>query len=101
MSTVLDTIVGYEDQIVDFVKQAKNPVTEYVAKGVDLVESRLPEVSYPTALPTPIEVVESQAAFAKKLIDANTALVTAVLKTIAPVIGTEVKAATKAATKAA
>jgi hypothetical protein len=35
--------------------------------------------------------VESQAAFAKKLIDANTALVTAVLKTIAPVIGTEVK----------
>jgi hypothetical protein len=91
MSTVLDTVVSYEDQIVDFVKQAKKPVTEYVAKGVALVDGRLPEVSYPTSLPTPIEVVESQAAFAKKLIDANTALVTAVLKTIAPVIGTEVK----------
>ena len=100
MSTVLDTVVSYEDQIVDFVKQAKKPVTQYVAKGVGFVEGRLPEVSYPTSLPTPIEVVESQAAFAKKLIDANTALVTAVLKTIAPVIGTEgkvVKAATKAA----
>jgi hypothetical protein len=91
MSTVLDTVVSYEEQIVDFVKQAKKPVTEYVAKGVALVDGRLPEVSYPTSLPTPIEVVESQAAFAKKLIDANTALVTAVLKTIAPVIGTEVK----------
>jgi hypothetical protein len=100
MTTVLDTIVSYEDQIVDFVKQAKKPVTEYVAKGVDLVEGRLPEVSYPSTLPTPIEVVESQAAFAKKLIDANAALVTAVLKTIAPVIGTEVKVV-KAATKAA
>ncbi len=100
MSTILDTVVGYEDQIIDFVKQAKKPVVEYVGKGVSLIEGRLPEVSYPTALPTPIEVVESQAAFAKKLIDANTALVTAVLKTVAPVIGTQgpaVKAATKAA----
>ena len=100
MSTILDTVVGYEDQIIDFVKQAKQPVVEYVGKGVALVEGRLPEVTYPTALPTPIEVVESQAAFAKKLIDANTALVTAVLKTVAPVIGTKVppvKAATKAA----
>ena len=100
MSNVLDTVVSYEDQIVDFVKQAKQPVVEYVAKGVDLVEGRLPEVSYPAGLPTPIQVVESQATFAKKLIDANTALVTAVLKTVAPLIGTEVKVV-KAATKAA
>jgi hypothetical protein len=91
MSTILDTVVGYEDQVIDYVKQAKKPVVEYVAKGVELVDGRLPEVTYPAALPTPIEVVKSQAAFAKKLIDANTALVTAVLKTIAPVIGTEVK----------
>jgi hypothetical protein len=102
MSTILDTVVSYEDQIVDYVKQAKKPVVEYVGKGVSFVEGRLPEVTYPSVLPTPIEVVETQAAFAKKLIDANTALVTAVLKTIAPVIGTQgpsVKAA--AATKAA
>jgi hypothetical protein len=100
MSTILDTVVSYEDQIVDFVKQAQKPVVEYVAKGVALVEGRLPEVTYPTILPTPLEVVESQSKFAKKLIDANTALATAVLKTVAPVIGTQapvVKAATKAA----
>ena len=100
MSTILDTVVSYEDQIVDFVNQAKKPVVEYVGKGVSFVEGRLPEVTYPSSLPTPIEVVESQVAFAKKLIDANAALVTAVLKTVAPVIGTQapaVKAAAKAA----
>ena len=101
MSTILDTVVSYEDQIVDFVKQAKKPVVEYVSKGVNAVEGRLPEVSYPSVLPTPIEVVESQAAFAKKLIDANTALVTAILKTIAPVIGTQGPSVKAAATKAA
>jgi hypothetical protein len=87
MTTILDTVVSYEDQLVDLVKKAKAPVVEYVAKGVELVEDRLPEVSYPAGLPTPIEVVETQVAFAKKLLDANTALVTAVLETVAPVAG--------------
>ena len=87
MSTILDTVVSYEDQLVDLVKKAQSPVVEYVAKGVELVGDRLPEVTYPTALPTPIEVVETQVAFAKKLLDANTALVTAVLETVAPVAG--------------
>ena len=101
MSTILDTVVTYEDQIIDFVKQAKKPVVEYVGKGVSFVEGRLPEVTYPTALPTPIEVVETQVAFAKKLIDANAAIVTAVLKTVAPVIGTQAPAVKAAATTAA
>ena len=43
MSTILDTVVSYEDQVIDFVKQAQKPVVEYVAKGVELVEDRLPE----------------------------------------------------------
>ena len=101
MSTILDTVVGYEDQIIDFVKSAKTPVVTYVAKGVDLVEDRLPEVTYPAALPTPLEVVETQVAFAKKLIDANTAIVTAVLETIAPVVGFKTTKAAKPAVKAA
>jgi hypothetical protein len=101
MSTILDTVVGYEDQVIDYVKQAKKPVVEYVAKGVALLEDRIPSFTYPSALATPVEVVESQTAFAKKLIDANSALVVAVLKTVAPVMGIEkaakpVKAATAA-----
>lgn len=97
MSTILDTVVSYEDQVIDYVKQAKKPVTEYVAKGVKLVEDRVPSFTYPTTLPTPIEVVESQATFAKKLIDANTQLVTAVLKTVAPVMGITATKPVKAA----
>ena len=101
MSTILDTVVNYEDQLVDLVKQAKKPAVEYTSKGVNLIEARLPEFSYPTFLATPQEIVESQAAFAKKLIDANTQLVTAVLKALAPVIGTEAPKVAKVATKAA
>ena len=98
MTTILDTVVSYEDQLVDLVKKAQAPVVEYVAKGVELVGDRLPDVTYPKGLATPIEVVQSQAAFAKKLLDANTALVTAVLETVAPVAGyAKPKKVTKAA----
>jgi hypothetical protein len=87
MSTILDTVVSYEDQLIDLVKRAQAPVVDYVAKGVEIVGDRLPAVTYPATLPTPIEVVESQVAFAKKLLDANSALVTSVLETVAPVAG--------------
>jgi hypothetical protein len=102
MSTILDTVVGYEDQIIAFVKDAKKPVVEYVAKGVDLVDGRFPEVTYPSTLPTPLEVVSTQVTFAKKMIDANAAIVTAVLETVAPVLGYPTKKVAKAtAVKAA
>jgi hypothetical protein len=102
MSTILDTVESYEAQLLDLVKKAKSPVVDTVAKGVELVNGRLPEVTYPKALPTPIEVVVSQVAFAKKLIDANTAIVTSVLETVAPIAGYATpKKTVKAATKAA
>ena len=81
MSTILQTVEGYEDQILKAIKDAKPTVVDYVTKGVELVGDRLPDVTYPASLPTPIEVVESQTAFVKKLIDANTALVTTVSRT--------------------
>src|SRR5687768_3149720 len=103
MSTILDTVETYEAQLLDLVTKAQAPVVEYVAKGVELVGDRLPDVTYPSALPTPIEVVASQVAFAKKLIDANAAFVTAVLDTVAPVAGfpKSKKVVKAAATKAA
>ena len=58
-------------------------------------------VTLPESLPTPIEVVQSQTKFVKKLIDANTAIVTAVLETVAPVAGFTGKKAAKPAVKAA
>lgn len=99
MSTVLDTVVSYEDRLVELVTSAKAPVTDTVAKGVSFVAGRAPEVTYPASLPTPLEVVESQVAFAKKLIDANTAIVTAVIETVNPLIG--IKKATKTVKAAA
>jgi len=101
MSTILTTVEGYEDQILKAVKDAKPTVVEYVAKGVELVGDRLPSVTYPASLATPIEVVESQTAFVKKLIDANAAIVTAVLETVAPLAGYKTKKASKPAVKAA
>ena len=102
MSTILDTVVGYEDQILTFVKDAKKPVVEYVSKGVELVDGRLPEVTYPEFLASPLDVVSTQVTFAKKLIDANAAIVTAVLETVAPVLGYPTKKVVKApAAKAA
>jgi hypothetical protein len=101
MSTILDTVVTYEDKLVDLVKSAKSPVQDTVAKGVGLVGDRLPEFTYPSSLATPLEVVESQVAFAKKLIDANAAIATAVIKTVNPLIGIQAKAKTVKAANAA
>jgi hypothetical protein len=101
MSTILSTVEGYEGQVLEFVKGTKGPLVEYVAKGVELVGDRVPEFTLPDFLPNPIEVVQSQAKFAKQLIDANTAIVTAVLETVAPVAGFTGKKAAKPAVKAA
>jgi hypothetical protein len=87
MSTILDTVETYEAQLLELVKKAQAPVVDYVAKGVELVGDRLPDVTYPKSLPNPIEVVESQVAFAKRFLDANTDIVTSVLETVAPVAG--------------
>ena len=102
MSNFLTTVEGYEDKVLEIVEGTKDPVVDYVAKGVELVGDRVPAVSYPEFLPNPIELVQSQAAFAKKLIDANTAIVTAILETVAPVAGfAKPKKAAKPAVKAA
>jgi len=100
-TNLLDTVESYEAELIDLLKKARTPVAETVAKGVERLEGRLPEITYPDGAPTPIEIVESQARFAKKLIDANTAVLTAVLEAIAPVAGYPVKKRAARTTKAA
>jgi hypothetical protein len=99
MSNVLEAVENYEGQLIDLVKKAQGPVVDYVTKGVELFGDRLPELSYPKSVPTPIEVVESQVTFVKQLIDANTSIVTSVLETVAPLAGyaKPAKRSTKAA----
>ena len=102
MSTFLSTVEDYEGKILEIVESTQSPVVDAVAKGVELLGDRVPAISYPERLPNPIEAVQSQVAFAKKMIDANAAILTAVLETVAPVAGfAKPKKAAKPAVKAA
>jgi hypothetical protein len=92
MPKVLDTIVDYENKFVEFVKDAEEPVTDTVRKFVDFADERLPEVTYPSQLATPLEVLDTQVTFARKLLEANAQLAKSVLIAVAPVAGYTVPA---------
>jgi hypothetical protein len=92
MPVILDTVVDYENKLVDFVKNAQEPVTDAVRKVVDFADDRLPEVTYPSQLATPLEVLDTQLTFARQLLEANGQLAKSVLITVAPVAGYTVPA---------
>jgi hypothetical protein len=104
MSTILSTVTDAESKVIETVRSLQQPVVGYVRKGVELADGRLPEISYPSALPRPSEVLDSQFDFVKSLIDAQHDLVKAIVETVAPLAGAEAKApkaapAKKTATK--
>jgi hypothetical protein len=92
MPIVLDTVVDYENKLVDLVKNAEQPVTDTVKKVVAFADERLPEFTYPSQLATPLEVLDTQATFARKLLEANAQLAKSVLVAVAPVAGYTVPA---------
>jgi hypothetical protein len=101
--TILTTVTDAESKVVDAVRDLQAPVVEYVQKGVDLAEERLPKFTYPSSLPTPGEVLDSQYEFVTALLAAQYDLVKAVATTVAPLAGAPVKASkpTAKATKKA
>jgi hypothetical protein len=102
--TILTTVTDAESKVVDVVRDLQGPVVGYVQKGVDLAEERLPKFTYPSSLPTPSEVLDSQYEFVTALLAAQYDLVKAVASTVAPLVGTPVpagKPAAKATKKAA
>jgi hypothetical protein len=101
--TVTETITDAESKVVDAVRDLQAPVVGYVQKGVDLAEERLPKFTYPSSLPTPGEVLDSQYEFIMALLAAQYDLVKAVASTVAPLVGAPVKAgkSTAKATKKA
>lgn len=109
MSAVLDKIIDVQDSVVEFVGQAKEPITNGVQTVVEFVLGRFPEVPaapFADQLPTPTELINAQYDFATKLIDANKDLASSVAKAAAPLtdklLDRPVKAAAKkAAPKAA
>ena len=100
MTSLIETITSYEDQILETVSSAQAPAVEYVAKAVEAIEEYLPENR--PALPI-AELVDSQFKFAKKALDTQHSFVKAIVGALAPVFNDKpaAKKATKATVKAA
>jgi hypothetical protein len=100
---VLTTVTDVEAKVVDTVKSLKKPAVDYMGKGVEFMEGWVPQVSYPTALPEPVELLDSQYEFITALLAAEHDLVKAMVQTLAPLVGAgaKPKAKTAKATKAA
>jgi hypothetical protein len=82
--SVLTAVTEAETKVVDTVKSLKQPVVDYVSKGVEYAEGRVPKVTYPDVLPKPID---SQYDFVTSLISAQHELVKAVVETVSPLVG--------------
>jgi hypothetical protein len=96
MPVVLDTVVEYENKFVELLEKAQQPVNDAIRKAVEFADERLPEVEYPATLATPLEVLDTQITFARKLLETNAELAKSVLVTIAPVAGYPVPAKARA-----
>lgn len=94
---ILTTVTEAEAKVVDVVRDLQQPVVGYVQKGVDLAGERLPKVSYPSGLPKPGAVIDSQYEFLTALLAAQYDLVKAVTTTVAPLVGVTAKPAKPAA----
>jgi hypothetical protein len=94
---VLTAVTDVEARVVDTVKSLKDPVVGYVSKGVEYAEGRVPQVTYPAALPEPVEVIDSQYEFVTALLAAQHDIVKAVAQTVAPLVGAGAKPKAKAA----
>jgi hypothetical protein len=97
--TILTTVTEAEAKVVDVVRDLQEPVVEYVQKGVDLAGQRLPKVTYPSNLPKPGEVIDSQYEFLTALLAAQYDLVKAVAATVSPLVVTPATPAKTRATK--
>ena len=94
--SILTTVTEAEAKVVDVVRDLQEPVVGYVQKGVDLAGDRLPKVSYPSSLPKPGAVIDSQYEFITALLAAQYDLVKAVTATVAPLVGVTAPAKPKA-----
>ena len=87
MDTLLDPVTELQDKVVSGVKSTKQPVADAVATAVALLLERLPEVPalpYAEKLPTPVELIENQAKFATKVVNATKSVAVAAAKSGAP-----------------
>lgn len=101
MSDILTTVTEAESKVIDTMRSLQKPVVGYVRRGVELADSRLPDVKYPAVLPKPRQVLDSQFGFLKALIDAQHDLMGAIADAMAPLAGIEPEATKERARKTA
>lgn len=90
--TILTSVTEIEDRIVDTIREIQRPVVDYVRKGVEQAEGRLPKLSYPKGLPKPGEVLDSQVEFAKALLDTQRTFVSELFDAVSPLVEDEPEA---------
>jgi hypothetical protein len=87
--SILTTVTEAEAKVVEVVRDLREPVVGYVQKGVDLAGERLPKITYPSNLPRPGKVLDSQYEFVTKLLSAQYDLLKTVGAKVAPLVGLE------------
>ncbi|HLM63122.1 MAG TPA: hypothetical protein VK306_02400 [Acidimicrobiales bacterium] len=97
MADLLTTVTDAETKVVETIRGLQGPVVDYVRKGVDFADGKLPDVTYPSSLPKPAKVLDSQYDFVKSLLDAQHDLVKAIVETVAPLAGAETTVEAKVA----
>lgn len=86
-TTVIVKVTEVQDQVVEIIGKAKDPVVQSVTAVVDFVLDQvndIPAIPFAEYIPTPVEVVNSQYKFAKSLVDTNKDLALSVAKAVAP-----------------
>lgn len=87
MDTLLDPVTDLQDKVVDGVKRTKQPVADAIGVAVSLLLERVPEVPalpYAEVIPTPLELIDNQAKFATKVVNATKSVAVAAAKAATP-----------------
>ena len=87
MDTLLDPVTDLQEKVVDGVKRTKQPVADAIGVAVALLLERVPEVPalpYAEVIPTPLELIDNQAKFATKVVNATKSVAVAAAKAATP-----------------
>src|SRR6266496_3986670 len=84
--TILTNVTEIEDKFVEALRDIQRPVLDYVRKGVERAEGRVPRLSYPANLPKPTEIVDSQVGFAKALFDTQRDFARGLVDAVSPLV---------------
>jgi hypothetical protein len=93
MSPIVERITSTEDQVLEYVKAGQETVVDYVKKAVEVVDRYLPEdrpeLGFLADAPKPAELIDTQFAFAKKVLENQRDFAKAVLTAVTPLLPAE------------